>query len=126
MVKIEDAVHLWNKNTFDTEDIIKKDHGREFQILSIGPAGENLVRYACIAHDKGRELGRCGGGAVMGSKKLKAIAVTGHRKTEIAEPKNSRTFEINQGIWNIGNNGNDKCYRNFADKKLERRTIRRF
>jgi len=86
-VRVRDAAHLWGKDAFETEDIIKEDHGKDFQVLSIGPAGENLVRYACITHDKGRQFGRCGAGAVMGSKRLKAIAVKGNGKIEVAKPE---------------------------------------
>jgi aldehyde:ferredoxin oxidoreductase len=88
-VKVWDATHLWGEDTFQTEDIIKKDHGKGFQVISIGQAGENLVRYACITHDRGRQFGRAGAGAVMGSKKLKAIAVKGSGKIEVAKPEES-------------------------------------
>jgi aldehyde:ferredoxin oxidoreductase len=91
-IKILDASHLWGEDTFQTEDIIKKDHGVGFQVISIGQAGENLVRYACITHDKGRQFGRCGAGAVMGSKKLKAIAVKGSKKIEVAKPEELDKF----------------------------------
>jgi len=91
-IKILDASHLWGKDTFQTEDIIKRDHGVGFQVISIGQAGENLVRYACITHDKGRQFGRCGAGAVMGSKKLKAIAVRGSKKIEVAKPEELDKF----------------------------------
>jgi aldehyde:ferredoxin oxidoreductase len=90
--QIKKADSLWGKDTFDTEDIIKKDEGNDFQVLSIGPAGENLVRYACISHDKGRELGRCGAGAIMGSKKLKAVAVRGTGVSKVSEPDKLKEF----------------------------------
>ncbi len=98
--EIKDASHLWGKDTFETQDIIKKDYGKRFQVLSIGPAGENLVKYACISHDKGREFGRCGVGAIMGSKKLKAIAILGSKKVEIANTEKFDQFksEINNKI----------------------------
>lgn len=73
---IEDASNLWGRDAFETEDYLKK-HGGE--ILAIGQAGENLVRFACINHRKGRQFGRGGAGAVMGSKMLKAIVVKGVR-----------------------------------------------
>ncbi len=56
---------------------MKKDLGEDFEIATIGPAGENGIRFSCITHDFGRQAGRTGQGAVMGSKKLKAIAVRG-------------------------------------------------
>ena len=99
-IRINDATHLWGKDTFETESVIKKDHGDGFQVLSIGPAGENLVRFACITHDKGRQFGRCGAGAVMGSKKLKAVAVKGSGTVEIAKPEKLDEFrkELNEKI----------------------------
>ncbi len=99
-VEIRDAKHLWGRDTFQTEDVIKKDNGQHFQIISIGPAGENLVRYACISHAKGRQFGRCGAGAVMGSKGLKAIAVSGTGKVEVSMPNELENFrkELNEQI----------------------------
>ncbi|MEM4450218.1 MAG: aldehyde ferredoxin oxidoreductase N-terminal domain-containing protein, partial [Nitrososphaerota archaeon] len=99
-IEIRGADHLWGKDTFETESIIKGDHGRDFQVLSIGPAGENLVRYACITHDRGRQFGRCGAGAVMGSKRLKAIAVRGGGRVEVADPERLDEFkrELNERI----------------------------
>jgi aldehyde:ferredoxin oxidoreductase len=60
----------------------KEELGEEFEIITIGPAGEKLVRFACISHDFGRQAGRTGVGAVLGSKNLKAIAVRGSRSLE--------------------------------------------
>ncbi len=81
-IEICDADWLWGKDTFETEDLLKKELGRGYQIASIGQAGENLVRFACIEHAKGREFGRCGGGAVLGAMKVKAIAVKGSADLE--------------------------------------------
>ena len=99
-VSINDASHLWGEDTFETENAIKRDHGKGFQVLSIGQAGENLVRYACITHDRGRQFGRCGAGAVMGSKKLKAIAVKGSGTIEAARQEDLNNFrkELNEKI----------------------------
>jgi aldehyde:ferredoxin oxidoreductase len=85
VVEFKDASHLWGRTTFECEDMLKSDY-KGSQIICIGPAGENLVRYACISHDSGRQLGRCGCGAVMGSKNLKAIVVSGSRRVEAANP----------------------------------------
>jgi aldehyde:ferredoxin oxidoreductase len=68
------------------EAALKERFGSEYQIASIGPAGENAVRYATISHD-GRHAGRGGSGAVLGSKNIKAIAVRGTRRTEWAHPR---------------------------------------
>ncbi len=86
-IKLFDAYHLWGKTTFETEEIIRNTHNdSEIKVLCIGPAGENLVRYACIMVSYGRTASRSGMGAVMGSKMLKAIAVRGYGKIQIAEP----------------------------------------
>lgn len=72
-VEFRSASHLWGLDAIETEEILQRDHGRDTAILAIGPAGENLVRFASINHDRWRQFGRTGGGAVMGSKRLKAI-----------------------------------------------------
>ncbi len=79
-VKIEDASDLWGKNAFETERRIKEKAGRETSILTIGIAGEKLVKFACINNDYWRQAGRTGGGAVFGSKNLKAIAIKSTKK----------------------------------------------
>ncbi|MBS7613661.1 aldehyde ferredoxin oxidoreductase, partial [Candidatus Bathyarchaeota archaeon] len=78
--EIRDAKHLWGLDTYSCEDALKKELGLDIRVASIGPAGENLVKYANIINDRGRAAGRCGLGAVMGSKNLKAIAVKGSVK----------------------------------------------
>jgi len=85
-VQILDASHLWGKNNWDTEDIIKSDLGDPgVRVASIGPAGENLVRFSAIINDRLRAAGRTGMGAVMGSKNLKAVAVRGFNDVEVAD-----------------------------------------
>ncbi|MBI3909416.1 MAG: aldehyde ferredoxin oxidoreductase family protein [Armatimonadetes bacterium] len=87
-VEIRDAAHLWGKTVFETEDRIRTELGQPDAIIaSIGPAGENLVKFACIMNDKHRAAGRSGVGAVMGSKNLKAIAVRGTRGVRLANPQ---------------------------------------
>jgi len=87
--EIRDAKDLWGKNTFDTSRILQKRIGRKnTRVACIGPAGENLVYMASIINDKHRSGGRGGLGAVMGSKKLKAIVVSGSEKVKIADPEN--------------------------------------
>jgi len=87
-VELIDASHLWSKDVFETDDILRKGHNRKFRTLSIGQAGENLVRFAAVMNDRDRASARSGLGAVMGSKKLKAVAVKGTGKLEVADPKN--------------------------------------
>ncbi len=87
-VELKDAQHIWSKDTWETDELIKKELGDEnFQILSIGQGGENLVRYSAIMNNLSRAAARTGVGAVMGSKNLKAIAVRGTGSVEVAEPE---------------------------------------
>jgi aldehyde:ferredoxin oxidoreductase len=82
--RLRDAADLWGRDTYEATDLLKKgDPG--LKVLAIGPAGENLVRFAAIANDKGHFVGRTGLGAVMGSKRLKAICVRGGGKLEKAD-----------------------------------------
>jgi aldehyde:ferredoxin oxidoreductase len=103
-----DAGHLWGSIVPETEDRLKKELGKDFTVASIGPAGENLVKYAAIMNNKHRAAGRGGLGAVMGSKNLKALAVAGKSKVELADPKAfkenaKRHFElINESLLKIG------------------------
>lgn len=83
-VEMRDATDLWSKSTRETEDLIKKQlDDDKIKIATIGPAGENLIKFASIMNEKGHAAGRCGMGAVMGSKKLKAIAVRGTNEVPI-------------------------------------------
>ena len=90
--EIRDARHLWGKDVHTTTDLIIEelrkelgDDAEKVKVAAIGPAGENLVRFAAIMNDKNRAAGRGGHGAVWGSKKLKAIAVYGHETPKIAD-----------------------------------------
>ena len=92
-VDIRDATHLWGKDVHTTTDMIKeelasevgKDEAKNIKVAAIGPAGENLVKFAAIMNDKNRAAGRGGHGAVWGSKKIKAIATLGHMKPGVAD-----------------------------------------
>ena len=75
--EIRKATHLWGHSVFETEEKLKEEIDPFVRVLQIGPAGENLVRYSCINQEYFYSASRCGGGAVMGSKNLKAIAVRG-------------------------------------------------
>jgi len=87
-VEIRDAAFLWGKDTYETyESLYEKLGDRTFKIACIGPAGENLVRFALIDATPHRQAARCGGGAVMGSKNLKAIVVRGTRLLTVAHPE---------------------------------------
>ena len=95
---VNPAGHLAGLSTMDTEAAVKRqlDDGsrRPVRVACIGPAGENLVRFASIANDGGRQAGRCGPGAVMGSKNLKAIALRGDPNADppVARPEALREY----------------------------------
>ena len=96
-VRFLPADHLLGLSTFDTEARVKEELGdRRIRVACIGPAGERLVRYASIANDGGRQAGRTGPGAVMGSKNLKAMAVRGRAQTPVHDP--SRLDEIGDAL----------------------------
>lgn len=75
--ELKDASHLWGKDTFETEDTLKAEYGRGTEVASIGPSGEKVSLIAAIMNNKGRAAARSGLGAVMGSKRLKAVVVKG-------------------------------------------------
>jgi aldehyde:ferredoxin oxidoreductase len=76
-VEIKDAGHLWGKRSFEAETYIKDTFHHECGEICIGPAGENLVTFACVNSEYYRQAGRGGVGAVMGSKNLKLLAIKG-------------------------------------------------
>jgi aldehyde:ferredoxin oxidoreductase len=85
-VEIRDAAHLWGKEILETEETLKAEVGERLaRVCEIGPAGENLVRIAGIVNDFKDIAGRTGLGAVMGSKKLKAIVVKGSKNLPLAD-----------------------------------------
>ncbi|HJN39752.1 MAG TPA: aldehyde ferredoxin oxidoreductase C-terminal domain-containing protein, partial [Chloroflexota bacterium] len=85
-VEIRDAAHLWGKITGDVEAELRDELGdNRVRVTQIGPAGENLVRFACVVNDLNEFAGRAGMGAVMGSKNLKAIAVRGSTRPQPAD-----------------------------------------
>ncbi|MHA1724977.1 MAG: aldehyde ferredoxin oxidoreductase N-terminal domain-containing protein, partial [Promethearchaeota archaeon] len=85
-IEILDAQKYWGKNTYESQQMIVADlNNDKARVAAIGPAGENLVKYAAIINDEGRAVGRCGMGCLMGSKNLKAIAIHGTNRVEIAD-----------------------------------------
>lgn len=86
-VELRDASHLWGKTVFEATDELNKDCGASFRVACIGPTGENLCLYAGVMNDKHRAAGRGGLGAVMGSKKLKAVVVKGTGSIGVARPE---------------------------------------
>jgi aldehyde:ferredoxin oxidoreductase len=92
-VIFHEAKDLWGKDTYSTEDeVLKRVNQKGAKAIVIGPAGENLIRYAVIENDYWRSLGRTGVGAVMGTKKIKAIAFHGEKKRPVAYPDRLEQF----------------------------------
>lgn len=94
-VELKDAQHLWGKMTDLTQEALKEELGDpRIQIACIGPAGENLVRLASIVVGADGCCGRCGLGAVMGSKNLKAVAVRGAKGVKVAQRDVLKTYVL--------------------------------
>jgi len=82
--ELKDASHLWGKDTNETDDLVQKELGEpSWRVVCIGPAGETCSLMAGIVNEKGRIAARRGVGAVMGSKRLKAVAVRGDKKNKV-------------------------------------------
>jgi len=93
--QIKSALSVWGKTTRETVRDLQIAEGEAADVVAIGPAGEKLVRFACVAHFwRGREGvgGRGGVGAVLGSKNVKALVVKGSRKTQVADPEALRVL----------------------------------
>ncbi|MDY7078780.1 MAG: aldehyde ferredoxin oxidoreductase family protein [Chloroflexota bacterium] len=87
-VQFRDASRLWGRSIYETETTLRDELSDPcFRIASIGPAGERLVKFACVSNDYSRQIGRGGLGAVLGSKRVKAIAVRGTRPLPVADPE---------------------------------------
>jgi aldehyde:ferredoxin oxidoreductase len=101
--ELRDATHLWGKDIFTTQEMLWKElgDGRKPQILTIGPAGENLIRFAIMMHGSSSASGQGGFGGVCGSKNLKAIVVRGTGYVEVARPKELMdvAYEMNRWIY---------------------------
>jgi aldehyde:ferredoxin oxidoreductase len=147
--EIRDANHLWGKITGEVQEKIREElNDKNVRVAQIGPGGERLVRYACIINDLRNAAGRTGMGAVMGSKNLKAIAVRGTQKHEVANNEklkeiirsfNENIQKKNAGYFEFGTGGDyveesastgNLSFRNFRDggftnaKALEPRIIK--
>jgi aldehyde:ferredoxin oxidoreductase len=87
-----DASDLWGKDCYQTEDFLKERHGKDCEVACIGQAGEHLAMVAGISTDKGRFAARSALGAVMGSKKLKAVVVKGNEPIRVADPERMKAL----------------------------------
>ena len=95
-VSLKDAAHLWGCDAFETQEQIKKGYAdQKSRVLTIGPGGENLVRFAAVISERDHAAGRTGMGAVMGSKHLKAIVVSkgDHQHLKATRPEQRRAVD---------------------------------
>jgi aldehyde:ferredoxin oxidoreductase len=83
--ELKDAAHLWGKDSYETEDLLMAEYGQDSRVACIGQAGEKLALIASIMTDRGSAAGRSGLGAVMGSKKLKAVVARGKMEVTVAD-----------------------------------------
>ena len=109
--ELKDASKIWGKDSFDTQDILREEHGKNLEVACIGPSGEKVALIAAVMNNKGRAAGRSGLGAVMGSKKLKAIAVQGNMKVPVVdvpglkEMRKRHTAELGGHVVGLRDNG---------------------
>lgn len=98
-VDFRDASHVWGLDTYETDEVLRKETDQKANVSSIGPAGERLARISAIMHDgrDGRAAARCGVGAVMGSKNLKAVVAKGNGPIPVADED-----RVNQLIRELG------------------------
>jgi aldehyde:ferredoxin oxidoreductase len=142
-IEIRDAAHLWGLNTQETQQAIRDAHGdQEIQSLVIGPAGENLVRYANVMTSLKNAGGRTGMGALLGSKNLKAVAARGTLDLKIAHPEEALAYNKriiddilsakaskvmgrygSPFIWGVTNSSGMVRVRNFQRNQLENATV---
>jgi aldehyde:ferredoxin oxidoreductase len=109
VAELRDATHLWGKTTKETEALVRQEVGQaRAELAMIGPGGENMVKYACVMNGLKDAAGRTGMGAVMGSKKLKAVAALGTENLEgadtdyIRETARRAAKEVQEGTRSAG------------------------
>jgi aldehyde:ferredoxin oxidoreductase len=83
--ELRDAGHLWGKDTYETESLLQTEYGPESRVSCIGPSGEKISLMSCIINQRGAAAGRSGLGAVMGSKRLKAVVARGDQTVPVAD-----------------------------------------
>ena len=112
--EIRDASHLWGKDSYETQKLIKDELGdANISVACIAAGGEKQIRYACIMNDKGRSAGRCGMGALMGSKNLKAVAAVGNSKPQVADAGKVRAL-AKQAVTEINGNMISVAFREYG------------
>ena len=111
---IRDAAHLWGKDSYETQKAVKEElKDDSISVACIGAAGEKLIKFAGIMNDSGRAAGRCGLGALMGSKKLKAVAASGTLRPELANAEKVREL-ARQSVATINGNLVSVAFREYG------------
>jgi aldehyde:ferredoxin oxidoreductase len=105
------ADDFWGLDTYETDDRLKERHGNQAEVICIGPAGEKLSLISGIVHAKGRIAARSGVGAVMGSKRLKAVVVKGNKKLPLAQPEEVKRLRAKYTSQIMGGVGSADFYR---------------
>ncbi len=101
--ELKDASNLWGKGTYETEDLMRAEYGKDTRVSCIGPSGEKVALISCVITKRGAAAGRSGLGAVMGSKKLKAVVVRGdmevplYDKEKAAQIRRDNITQLQQG-----------------------------
>jgi aldehyde:ferredoxin oxidoreductase len=90
--ELKDAANLWGKDSFETQDILREAHGKDLEVACLGPSGEKVSLISAVMNNKGRAAARSGLGAVMGSKKLKAIALKGSMKVPVDDSEKAKAM----------------------------------
>ncbi|MBW2062767.1 MAG: aldehyde ferredoxin oxidoreductase family protein [Deltaproteobacteria bacterium] len=112
--EIRDASGLWGKDSYETQEALKKELGEEnVSVTCIGSAGEKQLKNAGVMNDEGRAAGRCGLGALMGSKNLKAVAAGGRMRPESAAPEKVRALS-QEAVATIRGNFMSVAYREYG------------
>ncbi|MDH5713680.1 MAG: aldehyde ferredoxin oxidoreductase family protein [Candidatus Bathyarchaeota archaeon] len=113
IIQFRDAKNLWGKDSLQTGELIIEEIGDENVCsATIGPAGENLVRFASITNDRYRQAGRTGMGTVMGSKNLKAVAVRGTKRIEVSNLE--KLMKVCQDIYKECQGAGAEAYRTYG------------
>ena len=121
--ELKDAGYLWGKDSYETEDTLKAEYGKQSRVICIGPSGEKLSLIAGIMTDHGSTAGRSGLGAVMGSKKLKAVVARGTMEVPIADKEALLKLRMEQiKLWQIPG-VRDVAYRRNAQVRHQCRCI---
>lgn len=120
--ELRDADNLWGRDTSETEDMLKKGLGKEVRVACIGPAGENASLISCIVNNQGRAAARSGVGAVMGSKKLKAVVVFGTAQVPVADKEKVKELR-KEIVGNLKDNNTAMTFRKYGTSGVTARFI---